>query len=419
MKNRYAVLAFFVILGVITFLDRVCIAVAGPRMMESLHLNEKQWGWVLSSFIISYSLFQIPLGALGDKRGYKFVLGAIVIWWSVFTSLTGVVSGIYILIGIRFLFGIGEAGAYPSMTGVISRWFPKNERGRAQGFIWGASRAGGALSPLIVVPVMAIYGWRSAFWLLGVLGILWGIAWLLWYKGEPVSIRAEKDSSSPVSETPHLQIPWASILRKRQFWLILWMYWFYVWGSWFYFSWLHTFLINGKGFSEKEMTMAAAAPFALGMLSNILGGFASDYLSKKYGLKIGRRLIGVVCLAISSVLLMAAGILDDKLWVAIMLALSFGVMDFMLPSAWALCLDVGRQFAGSISGAMNTAGNLGGFVCAFIFGYLVDWFGSYNAPLFVIGTMLMISSVLFAFINPEKPLVPDTQPFTYQDSDLQ
>jgi ACS family glucarate transporter-like MFS transporter len=412
MKKRSIVLILLMALGVITFLDRINISVAGDNIMTDLNLTESQWGWVLSAFILSYSLFQIPLGLWGDKKGQRIVLTFIVLWWSLFTGLTGAAGGFMAMIAIRFMFGLGEAGAYPNMTGTIGKWFPKSESGKAQGYIWAASRFGGALAPISVIPLMVWLGWRVTFMIFGSLGIIWGIIWYFWYKDKPSEVKGisqtelleiEKNQTTQVKE----KVPWGIITRSRQFWLILSMYWFYVWGSWFFFSWFPTFLERGRGFTKMELTYAVAVPFLMGVIGNIAGGYLSDKLSKKYGLKIGRRVLGVGGLAISSVLMFLAGFIPGKIQVFVLLSLCFGVMDLMLPSAWAICLDVGKRYAGAISGAMNTAGNLGGFACATVFGYLVQAKGDYNFPLYVIAGMLLIAALLFLMINPEKPIIKD------------
>lgn len=175
MKKRHVVLSFLGVLSVITYLDRICIGIAGPRIQDELMLTPEQWSWVLNAFLISYGLFEIPSGAMGDRIGHRRVLTRIVIWWSAFTSLIGAAWNFGVLALTRFLFGAGEAGAYPNMSGVISNWFPITERARAQGIVWAASRVGGALSPLIVVPLMALVGWRGTFYAFGGLGIIWAI----------------------------------------------------------------------------------------------------------------------------------------------------------------------------------------------------------------------------------------------------
>ena len=194
MPYRHVLLGLLVLLSIITFLDRLCIAIAGPRIQEELGISPEQWGWVLGAFILAYGAFEIPTGALGDRYGRRGVLTRIVLWWSGFTMLTGLATGFLPLVAIRFLFGAGEAGAYPNMAGVVSRSLPK-ERAMAQGFIWGASRAGGALAPLLVVPIQMAFGWRASFFVFGALGVIWCVVWWWWYRDDAPR-RAERPSGS-------------------------------------------------------------------------------------------------------------------------------------------------------------------------------------------------------------------------------
>lgn len=414
MKKRTLILTMLVLLGIVTFLDRINISVAGSAIMQDLDLSAKQWGWILSAFILSYGLMQIPLGAWGDKRGHRSVLALIVLWWSVFTMLTGMAGGFVSLILIRLMFGMGEAGASPCTTGVISRWFPKNETGKAQGFAWAASRMGGALTPFVVIPIIAGLGWRMAFYILGGVGILWAIVWFLFYRNRPKEMKGISEAEireAPVSDPSYspekIKIPWKTLLSAKQFWLILSMYFFYAFGSWFFFSWFPTFMELGRGFEKTQLTYAIAVPFVMSMIGNISGGYLTDKLTAKYGLKIGRKALGSSSLIVSAICMFLAAFIPGKMQVFIFLSLSFGVVDLMLPSAWALCIDLGKKYAGAVSGAMNTAGNIGGFVCATLFGYLVESSGNYNLPLYVIAVMLIISAALFLFIDPTKQLVPE------------
>jgi sugar phosphate permease len=412
MKKRNGVLLFLILVGVITFLDRINISVAGATMMQDLGLSHKQWGWVLSAFILSYGLMQVPIGVLGDRKGHRKVLTSIVLWWSVFTALTGMTGGFVMLVVVRFLFGIGEAGSYPCMTGVIGKWYARSETGKAQGAIWAASRLGGALTPFVVIPVIGLLGWRTAFYLLGGMGLLWSVAWYLFYRDKASDIKgistAELDAlPASVQSTEKPVIPWKTILTRKQFWLLLAMYFFYAWGSWFFFSWFPTYMELGRGFSKGQLTYVVAVPFLMSMIGNMTGGFLSDKLSVKYGLRTGRRILGAVALAVSAVCMFLAGFIPGKWQVFLFLSLCFGVIDLMLPSAWAICTDIGRRYAGAVSGAMNTAGNIGGFICASVFGYLVDATDNYNMPLYVIAGMLVLSAILFTQLDPSKPLEQD------------
>lgn len=409
MKKRNLVLLLLILIGMITFLDRINISVAGTTIMADLGLSEQQWGWVMSVFIISYGLLQIPLGAWGDRRGHRFVLAAIVLWWSVFTGFTGLTGGFVGLLAIRFLFGIGEAGSYPCMTGVIGRWYKKSETSVAQGYIWAASRMGGALTPFLVIPMITGLGWRWTFGIFAVVGSLWVIVWYLFYRDNPYRVRgitqaelASLPEAAPEKEK--VKIPWARIVRSTQFWFILSMYFFYAWASWFFFTWFPVFMEKGRGFSKSELTYAIAIPFFMSMIGNIAGGYLSTKLSDRYGLKNGRRILGAGALALSAVFMFLAAFIPGKMQVFIFLSLCFGVIDLMLPSAWAICIDVGKKYAGAISGAMNTAGNIGGFVCSTVFGYLVGSTGNYNFPVFIISGMLVISALFFLRIDPTRTL---------------
>ena len=399
-----------VILGMVTFLDRINISVAGSSIMADLGLSPMEWGWVQSAFILSYGLMQIPMGALGDKYGHRSVLAVIVLWWSLFTAFTGMAGGLASLLVIRFMFGIGEAGSSPCSTGVISRWFEKTEVGKAQGYVWAASRMGGALTPFVVIPMMAWVGWRSAFYLLGAVGVVWAVVWYLWYRNPKTAASDDSQASSVTAQIQDVQPPttqslWRTLLHAPQFWIICGMYFFYAFGSWFFFSWFPTFMELGRGFEKSELTYAVAVPFVMSMIGNISGGYLTDKLSAKYGLKVGRKAIGTVSLTVSAVCMFLAAFIPGKMAVFIFLSLCFGIFDLMLPSAWALCIDLGKQHAGTISGAMNTAGNLGGFCCGILFGQLVQSSGNYNLPLYMIAAMLLISAFLFSLINPTKQII--------------
>lgn len=413
MKLRHLVLSLLGVLSVITYLDRICISVAGPRMQDDLGLSPKEWGWVLGAFIVSYGLFEIPTGAMGDRLGHRRVLTRIVLWWSAFTALTGAAWNYAVLVVVRFLFGAGEAGAYPNISGAISHWFPVVERARAQGIVWAASRVGGALSPLIVVPLLNLVGWRGTFFLFGGLGVGWALVWYAWYRDHPTkqpgitaAELAEITRGGGVAAA-HAAVPWAQLFRSRQLWLIMAMYWCYVWGSMFYLTWFPTYLVRGRGLTQAEMGVYASLPFILGAMANVAGGQLGDRLVRRFGLRFGRRVMGSVCLLISAGFLVATAATTGKLTGVALLALGFGVMDCMLPSAWSLCLDIGGRYSGAVSGAMNTAGSAGGFVCTLLFGYLVNAFGDYNLPIFVIAAMVALAACLFWLIDPTESAFPE------------
>jgi MFS transporter, ACS family, glucarate transporter len=403
LAKRYRVLSLLVALAIITFLDRIAIASAGPRIQEELGIPPDLWGWILGAFVLSYGIFEIPAGALGDRVGPRRVLTRIVVWWSAFTCLTGAAFSFPQLLATRFLFGAGEAGAYPNMSGVLAQWFQPHERARTQGFIWAASRFGGALAPILVVPLQTHIGWRWTFVIFGAVGMLWAAVWRIFYRDPPSSLVSNLVSN----DSSHAAVPWRTLIGRPQMQLIFVMYFCYAWGSWFYFGWFPVYLVRGAGFSEAQMGIFAALPFLMGTAGNLCGGFLCDSLAVRFGLKTGRRLVGAASLALSALLLVAMTTTHNHAAIVILSSLGFGVADLMLPAAWAVCLDIGRSHAGVVTAVMNTAGQLGGFVCAVLFGYAVKATGSYNVPIWGIAAMVMIAALLFTRIDPTRQLIED------------
>ena len=423
MKYRHKTLLLLAALSMITYIDRVCIGFAGPLMQDDLGLSREQYGLVLSAFALAYMIFEIPSGAWGDKSGPRKLLTRIVLWWSVFTSLTGAAVNYRWLLIVRFLFGAGEAGAYPNSSGAIARWFPAAERGRAQGFVWMASRVGGAVTPFLVVPIQAKFGWRASFFVFGILGVVWAVVWYVWFRDHPTEKKGvsqeELDEIGAGAEPPkHLSLPWAEVFRSSNFWFILLMYHLYAYGAFFFLSWYPTFLVRGRGFSDTELLSYSWLPFVLGAAANGLGGLVSDRIVTKVGLRWGRRLVGLSGLGISTAFILATVLTTDKVTTVVFLAIGFAGSDFMLPVAWAVCLDIGKKYAGTVSGAMNTAGQLGSFTVAAAFGYVVTRFGgNYNAPLYPMAVLMGISALLWFKIDPTRPLVAsDAEPVAGESS---
>jgi MFS transporter, ACS family, glucarate transporter len=288
LKYRHRVLALLCVLLTIMMLDRVCISVAGPRMQAALHIGPVGWGWVNGMFALAFALFEIPSGILGDRIGPRRVISRIVLWWSAFTALTGAVFSLPVLLIIRFLFGVGEAGGYPNVSVVIARWFPVRERGLAFGFVLMAAQVGGALSPLIVVPIQMHYGWRGSFWFLGLLGPLWAAVWYFWYRdspGEKLGVPpAELAETAEVRSLPSHTMPWAIALRSGNMWAAPGICFCYIYTYVFFASWFHTYLIKARGFSEKDLWLSSL-PYVVAAAANLLGGFISNILVQRCGLR--------------------------------------------------------------------------------------------------------------------------------------
>ena len=300
MPYRHRVLGLLFLLIFVMYLDRLCISVAGPRIQQDLHLTLVQWGWVIGAFTLAYAVFEIPSGAYGDRVGPRRVLTRIVLWWSVFTAATGLVSGYPVLLLVRFLFGAGEAGSFPNSALTTSRWMPKHERARSLSVLWVATGVSGIATPLIVVAIQKRYGWRLSFYLFGLLGILWSAVWYGWFRDRPsekAGVPAEEikliGDGSPAR---HNGVPWARLFHDRNLVLLMLMYHCYCWGAYFYLSWIHTYLQVGRKMTEDQMKVASALPPALGLLGVALGGYLSDRLARRHSLRVARCAIGSVSL---------------------------------------------------------------------------------------------------------------------------
>jgi ACS family glucarate transporter-like MFS transporter len=308
---RGRVLGFAFFLAVVTYLDRICISAAAPAIMADLHLDMIQMSVVFSAFTLAYSLFEIPSGWLGDVKGPRSVLTRIVLWWSAFTMLTGAAAGYQSLKTIRFLFGAGEAGAFPNVARSFSRWFPIRERGRANGVLFLGSRLGGMLSAPIALLLIARWGWRASFVAFGTLGLVWAAAWHAWYRDRP-----EDHASMTPTELAWIQqdgppeanraTPWRALLAGRNLYAICAMYFAFGYGLYFYFTWLPTYLIKELGFSQFSGGLFAALPFLLAGIADLGGGLLTDRLSREYGLRIGRCYLGCASFACGSLFLLAS-----------------------------------------------------------------------------------------------------------------
>jgi sugar phosphate permease len=277
-----------------------------------------------------------------------------------------------------------------------------------------ATAVGGALAPPIVVAIEQRQGWRAAFFVLGSLGIFWAAIWYWWFRDTPrekagVTPEEIEIIGQPAVSSAH-KLPWAKVIRNPNFLRLLLMYHTYCWGGYFYLSWLHTYLQLGRGFTENEMSVASALPSCAGLIGILAGGYFSDRLARTRSLRFARCSIGAGGLIVSGVLLTTATLTANRWGAVALLTIGLGAMDLMLPVAWSICVDAGREHAGAISGAMNMAGQLGSLISSVAFGYWVEWFGNYDRALMPLAAMLVVSGCVFAMIDPDQKMIPDHTP---------
>jgi MFS transporter, ACS family, glucarate transporter len=415
LKQRHQVLVLISLLSAINYLDRVCISIAGPRIQQALGLTPAQWGWVGSLFAFSYAIFEIPSGYLGDRLGARSVLSRIVLWWSGFTALTGVVWNYSSLLVTRFLFGAGEAGAVPNMFVSVARWFPLIERARAATFIMMSAEVGTALTPLIVILLQKHYGWRVPFFILAVIGIVWVAAWRRWYHDHPsdsprITPRELKEIGH-TSANIHHGLPWKSAARSRNLWIIIFAGVSFRYGLYFFQFWMPMYLVKSRGFTETGL-LSTSWLFIAGATANILGGTASDQLVKRVGLKAARRIVPVVGMSVSAACLVLSMLATGKDLFLVLLSVSYCGLMFAQAVCWTVCIDIGASFAGAVSAARNTGAQAGAAVSSAVFGYMVAKTGNYNTALIPVILMIAISALLCWQVDATEQLFPEPVPET-------
>jgi len=409
---RFRVLVMLCSLTTLTYLDRICISIVGVRLKTDLHLNNEQFGWVLAAFALAYALFEIPSGMLGDRIGPRTVFIRIVLFWSLFTALTGLVNGLIALLVVRFLFGVGESGTYPNSILVVSRWFPVSETGKALSWVGIGSQIGAAVAPLLIVPIAAVYGWRMPFFVIGSIGLLWVLICYIWFRDFPMQMKnisvAEKEmiSSSCRHRDQQQLIPWKKIFANGTLWPLMGMYFCCQFANYFFVAWMPVYLQEGRGFSENAMKTITSILFIAGIIGFLAGGAAGDLFLRRNGLKKGRRLTGMTGLGFCCLLLLCAAISSNNTLTACSLiganfSFSFGVMV-----SYAVCADIGKNNSGTVTGAMNFFGQMGAFSLALIFGKIVQTTHRYDYPVFLLSFVVLTGCLLWLAIDPEKTL-PD------------
>jgi MFS family permease len=411
-RVRYGVLAFACTLSMITYLDRVCMGSAVKWIIQDLHLHsEADLKWVFAAFGFAYALFEVPSGWLGDVFGPRLVLVRIVLWWSLFTALTGMVGlpvggwvlgGVGTLMAVRFLFGMGEAGAYPNITRSLHNWFPYRHRGAAQGAVWMSGRLMGGVTPLLwaalveglgtaaatvshvpaVVLLPPLLTWRSAFWLFGLIGLTWSVLFFAWFRNRPEEKPAVNAAElaliregGGVTEAAHSRVPWLRILRSRSLWFLCLMYACQSYGWYFNITYLPIFLETQFGVEKTSLLGAIykGGPLWMGAIGCLVGGFLTDWFIRRTGnRRLGRKLFGVAGHALAGLCFVACPFAHNVFWMFLAISLSAFCADLTMGSSWAVCQDIGRRYAAIVAGFMNMVGNLGGAIGPLLSGYVLD-----------------------------------------------
>jgi len=412
-RVRHTVLWLTVAAYMITYMDRVVIASAVPSISNEFGFSLATMGGILAAFRWGYALFQIPGGWLGDRFGPRRALTVIVIWWSAFTSLTAASWGEFSMRAFRFLFGVGEAGAFPIATRSLSRWILPTERGYAQGITHAGSRIGAALTPPIVVWLIVSYGWRMPFFVFGLLGVFWAALWYWYYRDTPeehssvneAELQLIRGGGGPKPKRDTKDVPWRAILSSRNLWVLCLMYFCYGYCLSVYLDWFPTYLNKHRGFNLKEMGFYASLPLFAGTLGDLLGGWVSDRIGHRSGdLRFARKVVAMTGFLLAAAGIVPATLTGDAVMSVVFSCIAVFGLELTVGVSWAVPLDIGGDYAGSVSSVMNTFGNIGGAISPTALAYLVGAYG-WNQPFLVAAGMCVIGALLFWRIDASKPIL--------------
>jgi ACS family glucarate transporter-like MFS transporter len=403
-RARYGVLGFTLALTAVAYLDRVCIATAAPAMKLDLGLSDAEMGYVFSAFTLAYALFEVPSGWLADRFGARLMLTRIVIWWSLMTATTGWVAGFRSLVLVRFLFGVGEAGTFPSISRAYARWLPAPERGRAFGLALMTAALGGAATQPLVVTLLARMHWRRTFPIFGMVGVAWALSWLRWFRDDPRDHAGVNEAELQVIGSPipaaQPSVPWRAMLSNRSMLALCFMYGSAIYGWYFYITWLPTYLMRARGFELQQVGWLAALPLLSIGAGVLAGGWSSDKLAHRWGARVGRCSPGLVGLPLAALAMVGALWTASPSTAALLLGGAAGLAALGVSPAWAVCLDIGGRHAGVVSGTMNTFGNLGGALSPVLVGLALQMWDSWAASLLTVAIFYLVAAACWLVIDP-------------------
>jgi ACS family glucarate transporter-like MFS transporter len=384
--RKHAVVFALFVLSMITYIDRVCISAAKAPISAEMNLSDTAIGLVFSAFALGYALAQIPSGWFADKAGPRVALAAVVGMWSVLTALTGAAWSLTSLVAIRFLFGISEAGAFPGSVRAICNWLPPGERGRANGFTFSGSRLGAALSFPLLAWMLTRWQWRTAFLILGGIGLAWAAFWLIWFRNYPAQ-------RLPAVASPKTAIGLAEVFRSRPMAFAMLQYFASNFTFFICLSWMLPYLRSQYHLGDSRAAAYAMAPLLCGATSQWVAGWIVDRLYHSPWRAWSRRLPGIMGFALAATGVLAVTTAATPGAAVFYFTLAVFGADMTISPSWVFCTDIAGKDAGSVSGAMNMLGNIGSFVSANAFPYLQGATGSASAYFEVAAALNLIGAI--------------------------
>lgn len=411
------ILIFFV--SAVVYIDRSNISIAGTYLAADYHITKPQLGWVFSAFLLGYAAFQIPAGWLVGKLGPRKTLTFGLIWWSVLSVATALVppsmaNSLWVLIGVRFVLGLGEAVAYPSSNQFIAAWFPTHERGIANGWVFGGVGLGSGLAPPLVALIIYNYGWHEVFYFSAVIGLAMAAIWY-WAsrdnpgqhpKVTPQEVAYIKAGQPVKMDRAMPKVPWLRIFTSPDVLGCAISYVAFCYVAFIFHTWFFIYLKEGRGLDLKASALYGMLPFIAMTLGSVLGGLISDKLVKRWGQYVGRSLFGACMLFFTGIFLIIGSQAQDTTLAVLVLAGGAGICYLGQATYWAVAADYGGPFTGIISGLINMAGQIAGAVTASLTPLLADWYG-WEYAFYVAAAICFVCMFPWFVVNPNRRLHPE------------
>jgi MFS transporter, ACS family, glucarate transporter len=418
-RVRWFLIFWLFILSAVAYLDRVNLSIAGAKLTEEFAITNVQLGLVFSAFLLGYALFQAPAGWLADRFGPRRVLTAGVVWWGVFSALMAAVSHgiarvLVVLLALRFLLGAGEAIIYPASNQFVARWIPRQERGKANGFIFAGVGIGAGVTPPFISYLMLHYGWRSSFLTSALIGLVAGAVWYLAARDTPEAHPAvspgelafiQKGIAGDKHPGSTGLLSWSTILSSRNVWILSFAYFCFGYVAWVFFSWFYLYLARVRGLDLKSSAYYSTLPFLAMAVGSPLGGAISDALTKRFGPRLGRCSIAVLGFVLTAVFILLGSAVKDAHVASFVLAGGAGSLYLSQSAFWAVSADLGGKSSGSLSGFMNMANQIGGMITVSLTPFIADRFG-WSAGFTVAAAAAALGALAWLLVDPARSLLP-------------
>jgi MFS family permease len=396
------VLLIICLMYLILYVDRVNISTAAPLIKVELGLNNAKLGLAFSAFAYPYALFQLIGGYFGDKFGPRLTLGVCGLIVCVATAATGVVGGLASLFAARLALGIGEGATFPTATRAMTVWMPERSWGFAQGITHSAARIGNAMTPPLIALLIALVSWRGSFMIMALVSFVWVVVWMWYFRDVPAApeelatlpARSRRGAKEPV--------PWLKLFRRML--PVTAVDFCYGWTLWLFLSWIPSFFYQNYQRDLMQSALYSAGVFFAGVIGDTLGGVVSDLILRRSGDRnAARRNVIVVGLLGGFLFLIPVMLVHDVNIAAVSLAAAFFFVELVVAPIWAVPMDIAPKYSGSASGMMNFGFGIAGIISPFVFGYLIDFTGSWTLPFAGSICLLLLGAGLAFLMRPDRP----------------